>query len=141
MNVRYVPLAEVTECHSGRPALRTGSSRTRRELVGRSVRFPKFTGGSGASARESRAHRPCSESRRVFREDIVAGLDSFVTDKARVHCLFVGERLEVFTKIRVTPTARRGVLLGVLLHKLQVPVGCVSGNERLRLTKCFVVLF
>src|SRR6516164_4192120 len=80
-------------------------------------------------------------SRRVFREDVVASLDSFVTGIARVHYLFVGERFEVFTKIRVTPTARRGVLLGVLLHKLQVPVGCVSGNERLRLTKCFVVLF
>src|SRR6516165_10270582 len=85
--------------------------------------------------------RAPQRSRRVFREDVVAGLDSFVTGKARVHYLFVGERLEVFTKIRVTPTARRGVLLAVLLHKLQVPIGCVSGNERLCLTKYFVVLF
>src|SRR6516225_1142236 len=80
-------------------------------------------------------------SRRVFREDVVAGLNSDVTGIARVHCLFVGKRFEVFIKIRVTPTTRRGVLLGVLLQKLQVPVGCVSGNERLRLTKCFIVLF
>src|SRR5262249_3833520 len=40
-------------------------------------------------------------SMRVFREDVVAGLDSFVTGIARVHYLFVGERFEVFTKIRV----------------------------------------
>src|SRR5262245_14429162 len=86
-------------------------------------------------------HAYTLRSRCVFREDVVPALDSLVTGIARVHRLFVGERFEVFTKIRVTPTARRGVLLGVLLHKLQVPVWCVSGNERLRLTKCFVVFF
>src|SRR5262245_61442293 len=84
--------------------------------------------------------RAPQRSRRVFREDVVAGLDSFVTGVARVHYLFVGERFEVFTKIRVTPTARRGILLGILLHKLQVPVGCISGNERLRFTERLVVL-
>ena len=64
----------------------------------------------------------------VTREDQVSSLHLLVADEAGLHHRLVGGRFAVL-EVTEPPPACRGVLLGVLDHKLDVRGG--TGDERL----------
>src|SRR3712207_3385586 len=78
-------------------------------------------------------------SGRVACEDVVARRDGLVAGKAGVERGIVGG-LALLIELGVPPAARRGVLLRVLDHELEVPGRRVAGDERLFAAEGPVVL-